>query len=142
MTSCIGAVGFEELLSIFMAVQEEGLDCSEEECSKLFGNVAYIQLYIASYSRSMNVQVFCEGHCKLVNNFGRFEGTAILRNVATQCNITEDPNFRNLNNTCICKFMRFFRHVKMFENLSLGWQFCETRSVNLTQQKRRTSKTS
>lgn len=98
MTSGIGAVVSEELLSIFMVVQEESLDCSEDECNKLFGNVAYIQLYIASYSRSMNVQVVCEGHCKLVNSVGRFEGTAFLRNVGTRCNITEDSNFRNLNN--------------------------------------------
>jgi len=125
-----------------MVVQEEGLGCSEDECSNLFGNVAYIQLYIASYSRSMNVQVVCEGHCKLMNSFGRFEGIAILRNVGTRCKITEDSNFRNLNNKCICKLMRYFRHVKGFENLSLGWQYCETRSVNLTQQKPRTPKTS
>jgi len=112
MTSCIGAVVSEELLSIFMVVQEEGLDCSVDECSKLFGNVACIQLYIASYSRSMNVQVVCEGHCKLLNSFGRFEGTAILRNVGTLCNITEDSNFRNLNNKCICKLQRFFSSRK------------------------------
>ena len=68
MTSCICAVLSEELLSIFMVVQEEGFDCSEDECSKLFGNVAYMQLYIASYSRSMNVQFVCEGYCKLVNS--------------------------------------------------------------------------
>jgi len=56
MTSCIGAVVSEELLFIFMVVQEEGVYCSEDECSKLFGNVAYMQLYIAPYSRSMNVK--------------------------------------------------------------------------------------
>jgi len=39
---CVDDVVSEELLSIFMIVQEEGLDCSEDECSKLFGNVAYI----------------------------------------------------------------------------------------------------
>ena len=141
MTSCIGAVVSEDL-SIFVVVQEEVLDCSEDEYSRLFGNVANVQLYMASYSRSMNIQVVCEGHCKLVNSFGRFEGTAILRNVGTRCNITEDSNFRNLNNKCICKRMRFFRHVKGFENLSLCWQYCETRSVNLTQQRPRTPKSS
>jgi hypothetical protein len=77
-----------------------------------------------------------------VNSFGRFEGTAILRNVGTLCNITEDSNFRNLNNKCICKLKRFFRHVKGFETLSLGWKYCETRSVNLKQQRPRIPKTS
>jgi predicted histidine transporter YuiF (NhaC family) len=52
MTSCIGAVVSEELLSIFMVVQEESSDCFVDEGSKLFGNVAYIHLYIASYSRT------------------------------------------------------------------------------------------
>ena len=93
----------------------------------------YIQLYIASYDRSMNVWVVCEGHCKLVNSFGRFEGTAILRNVDTRCNITEDSNFRNLNNKCICKAVR-----EPFFDLAV----LETRSVNLTQQRPRTLKTS
>lgn len=113
MTSCIVAVVSEELRSIFTVVQEEGLDCSEDECSKFFGNVAYIQLYIASYSRSMNVQVVCDVQCKLVNSCGRFEGTAILRNVDTR-NITEDSNFRNLNNISICKLMGCFSSCEGF----------------------------
>jgi hypothetical protein len=57
MTSDRGSVVSEELPSIFMVVQEEGMYCSKDECSKLFGNVACIQLYIASYSRSLKVQV-------------------------------------------------------------------------------------
>jgi hypothetical protein len=49
-----------------------------------------------------------KGIDELMNSFGRFESTAILWNVGTRCNITEDSNSRNLNYKCNCKLMRIF----------------------------------
>jgi hypothetical protein len=56
----VGVVVSEVIASVFMIVREKGLDYPEDGGSKIFGSVAYKQLYIEFCSRRLVLQHQCQ----------------------------------------------------------------------------------